>query len=426
MRKKKLSGILCILCLLGLLLCGCTYSLPKFYQSNIGQDIKDAESQQDEVDTDALDNTVVILEKEEAEEDADVAQKLPDESLAAVQKNLGSGDVGNYAYGQLDKEEQLIYSEILGILQNFSELVQVSTIDTDLIDHAFNCVMLDHPEIFYVSGYSITKYTRGDVTEKITLSGSYTMTASEAEKEMLAVDAYVNECMAGVPANADEYEKVKYVYEYLIQHTEYDLNAPQNQNILSVCENGRSVCQGYAKTTQYILNKMNVFCILVEGNIIGREAHVWNLVRINENYYYVDTTWGDASYNLLTEGKESSMQAPEINYDYLCVPERMIKKTHIIRETVALPTCTSMQDNYYVHEGIYFESPDEQQLRNVFSRAYEQGKESVTLKSSDATVYEQLHQYLILEEHIFDYLQGGSSVSYVEIPEQQSLLVYLQ
>lgn len=419
---SKMKKMVCLVLGMGLLFTGCAFQMPDAGSPDEGTQEQSIEVKTGDGDADAQGNTVIVFEKENA---ADEVQSLPSADLAEVQQNLVSEGAVNYAYEQLNTEEQLVYSEILGILKNLQSDVQVSTIDTELIDKAFSCVMLDHPEIFYITGYSITKYTRGSSLEKITLSGTYTMDRDEAAQKQLAVDAYTDRCLAGAPQGADEYEKVKYIYEYIIKNTEYDLAAPDNQNILSVFEGKRSVCQGYAKATQYLLNKLNVFCTLVEGRVKDREAHVWNLVRVNGSYYYVDTTWGDASYNLVSDGEPAPVQAPPINYDYLCVPERMIAETHIIKETVPLPECTSMESNYYVREGIYFEAVEEGQLTTAFASAYEQNKTVVTLKCSDASVYEQMRRYLITEEKVFGYLKHGQSVSYVEMPEQLTLLFYL-
>ena len=371
------------------------------------------------------DNTIIVIEEEENENHA---ASLPKMDLSKAQLRLQADGYYNFCYSNLNEMEKQIYVEIYDALITLAEDVKLSTLDAQLVDRIFNCVMIDHPEIFYVTGYTLTKYTLGEKIQKITLSGTYTMSAQDVQQKQLAVDAYVTKCLAGINKSASEYEKVKYVYEYLIQNTEYDLESENNQNILSVCENSRSVCQGYAKTYQYLLNRLNVFCTLVKGRVIDRESHVWNLVQVDGEYYYVDPTWGDASYTLsrnTPDEKTVQIEAPKINYDYLCVPENMINKTHVIDALIPLPPCTSMNANYYVREGMYFASVDTKQLQEMFSNAYQSGKLSVTIKCADTSVYEEMLDYLISQECIFDYLEGGNSVSYVKMDNVCAILIYL-
>ena len=123
------------------------------------------------------------------------------------------------------------------------------------------------------------------------------------------------EWLSGMEEAASEYDKVKAVYEAVIFSTNYDLSAADNQNIASVFLGGASVCQGYAKATQYLLNHLGVMCTLVREQWIRklmRSACRWTGT-MTRRY----TTWGDASYRMENGSEQRSL--PEISYDYLCV-----------------------------------------------------------------------------------------------------------
>lgn len=332
-----------------------------------------------------------------------------------------------YAYQMLSEDEKVLYVEIANALLTFGEDVKLSSCDKEEISRVFQCVLNDHPEIFYVDGYTYTEYTLGDVLRKITFTGTYRFSQEEVQEKQTLIDDYVNQCLAGMPEDADEYTKVKYIYEYLIHHTEYDATAQNNQNICSVFIEGRSVCQGYAKATQYLLNQADIFATLVLGRVIGGEGHAWNLVRIDGQYYYVDTTWGDASYQA-AEGSASypDEKIPTINYDYLCVTTNQLEITHTIDNVVEVPECTSMKDNYYVREGVYFTRWDEEQLARVFEEGYEKGSTYVTLKCADAEVYRQMQDALIIKQGIFQYLDCPNGVvSYADNEKQYSISFWL-
>lgn len=331
-----------------------------------------------------------------------------------------------YAYSMLPVTQQQLYLEILDALTEFREDVRLSSCDTEEISKVFQCVMNDHPEIFYVDGYTYTEYTLGEKLRKITFSGVYLMDNDEVLRTQRKIDRYVEECLGGIAPDADEYEKVKYIYEYLISHTEYDGTAQDNQNICSVFLRGRSVCQGYAKAMQYLLQRAGVYSTLVLGRVINGDSHAWNLVRIDGEYYYVDVTWGDASYQ--TSGQESSgeRKMPAINYDYLCVTTKQLEMTHQIDNVAAMPQCDSMDANYYVREGVYFTEMEEERLQEIFRNALDAGDTYITLKCASQDVYQQMRKSLIDEQKIFRYLDiSGESVSYSENEKQYSMSFWL-
>lgn len=352
-------------------------------------------------------------------------EKLPEQVLARTDDTLREAQENCYAFGRLTKEEQDLYLEILDALLYFRENVRLSTCDKELISHIFQCVLNDHPEIFYVEGYTYTEYTLGTLLKKITFTGSYSISREEAEQKQVQIEDYVNQCLAEMPEDADEYGKVKYIYEYLIHHTDYDAAAKDSQNICSVFLERKSVCQGYAKATQYLLNRVGIFSTLVLGRVVGGEGHAWNLVRIDGQYYYVDTTWGDASYQAVGSDYPAG-KIPTINYDYLCVTTEQMEQTHTFDNVVDLPVCTATDANYYVREGVYFEEWDEERVAKIFADSYRKREAYVTLKCAGEAVYQKMRKTLIEEQGIFGYLdcQGGA-VSYVENEKQYSLSFWL-
>lgn len=360
------------------------------------------------------------------QEDEDTAKAQ--EGLTEEKKLfLRDEQVDSYTYQQLTESEQTVYIEILWSLLEYQENVTLSTLDQEEISRIFQCVLNDHPEIFYVEGYTYTKYTLGELLKKITFTGTYRMGREEIAERQVRIDDYVERCLAGVPEGTDEYGIVKYIYEYLIEHTEYDADSEDNQNICSVFLDGRSVCQGYAKATQYLLEQAGIRATLVLGNVSSGEGHAWNLIQIDGEWYYVDTTWGDASY----QAKGSTVSYPEekmphINYDYLCVTTDQLIKTHVIDNVVDLPVCTSVDANYYVREGLYFTSLDDEQLQRIFQEGYENGNAYITFKCASKEIYDKMQERLIDRQEIFHYLDCPDGVvSYTDDAQQYSMSFWL-
>lgn len=375
-----------------------------------------------EIDIDSEVNEEVVDLEAGGEDDTPSA----DEALAGISLDETLKAERYYAYHTLDDEEQKVYKLLYNSLFNFGEKTPMSTTDPDMIDKAFACVLADNPELFYVRGYNLIRYERGGEIEKLSVSGLYTMDKTTAESHQKKADEYVEKCLSGIPSGTDDYVKIKYLYEYIIKNTEYDLKAENGQNYLSVFENGRSVCQGYASAMQYLMLKQGMFCTVVRGVTNSSENHAWNLVKSNGDYYYVDVTWGDMSYDLtVDEGMSSLPKLPEVSYEYLCVTTKDIEATHSIESYFDVPECTARKDYYYVREGNYFESVDTAKLQKVFSKAYSQGEQSVIIKCSDEGVYTQMSDYLTEEGRVFDYLRGSKNVNYVNLENLNELIFYL-
>lgn len=330
-----------------------------------------------------------------------------------------------HAFQMLSANEQEIYLEIFYALENKKQEIELSIHLPEYIDKVFQCVLIDHPEIFYTDGYSFVKYTLGEEVMRITFRPNYLYDREEIEERTVRLEEETDKFLNKVPGDISNYEKVKLVYEFVITNTEYSKQAIDNQNICSVFLGKASVCQGYAKAVQYLLEQMGVFSTLVMGSVETGEGHAWNIVKIDEQYYHVDATWGDASYFYNQEEVDMQYQ-PTINYDYLCIPTKEIARTHFMDPVVPVPECTSFESNYYVMEGAFFTEFDEEQLADLIKKTRESEKESFTIKASDDSVYSEMIEILLEGQSIFSYLETeSSSIVYADSKEQRTLTFWL-
>lgn len=355
---------------------------------------------------------------EEIEEVSVLSEEL--EKIKASQTDL-------FNYSFLTKSQQTVYAELLYLLQNRMNNVSVSSVNAEEINIAYSCVLADHPELFYVEGYTSRVRKENDEISEILISGIYCINEEKSELYQKRIDAEVETFLTGVEDGWTDYEKVKYTYEYLIQNNEYDEMAQYSQNICSIFLNHKSVCTGYAKATQYLLNKLDIPCTFLTGTGTGGIKHAWNMVTINGNNYYLDTTWGDSSY-ILTG---NSMYVPEdmvpsINYDYFCITTNELNKTHTIDNVIPMPLCTATDANYYLNEGLLYESLDTDKLKAMFDKSYENNDMYVTMKASNTGVYNEIYNYLINEKNIFDYVKNGKNITYAINETELTITVWLQ
>ena len=408
------------------------------YMNNTNQESNLEEVMVEETSVSILEEAVVTNSTENNKQDqilekqieVETEEKTGNETIGVETSEVAEllkQSEGAYAFENMESSLQPLYGEIYYIIQNLKQDIQVSSLSKTDIEYAFQCVLIDHPEIYYVDGYTYTTYTQDDMIVKIHFSGNYTKTEEEVVSLNQQLETAVMNCISGIQVEADDYLKVKYCYEYLANHTVYNLESAENQNLLSVLLYGESVCQGYAKAMQYLLTRMGVYGTLVVGTVDGGIGHAWNLVRMNGNYYYVDSTWGDAFYVFdQNQTQELDSNLMTINYDYLGVTTEQLNKTHVIDNPVPLPRCVATDDNFYVREGAFFQSYDANQVALLFQKAYGSGQKLVTLKCSGQSVFDEMFQDLIVNQTVFSYLsESSTSVAYADNQEQLSLTFFL-
>ena len=337
----------------------------------------------------------------------------------------------NYAYQHLNEEEQQVYRSIYALLMEHKPDKEIKIMQEDLIDKVWTCVIYDNPEIFYVNGYTRVEYS--NTLGKLTGCGflaNYTMSEKEINRHQEELESVTHEIIGGIPQTNDDYEKVKYLYDYIIATTDYDNAAYErhlaNENvemtfdILSVFERHQTVCAGYSKAFQYLCNQINIPCTFINGvanNSIATDGHAWNLVKVNGEWYFVDVTWGDASF-MTTNGLDISSDFT--NYAYLCTTTEDICKTHKIEMPYDIENCTSMKENYYVRNGLYFMELNEEQLQRAFSS---NTNGILVLKCNSLDLCQQLKSYLIDEQHIYNY--NKQSKGYVVQEDQNAIMIIL-
>ena len=165
-------------------------------------------------------------------------------------------------------------------------------------------VLQDHPEIFWVM--PAFDYREGD-SGRITLYPCYSCTKEEIKERQEEIDRVADDFMKKMPETASDNDKIKYVYEYLIDTVTYDDSVPadQDQNMDSALLGRRTVCAGYAKAASYLLDQAGIPAIYVSD-----EEHAWNQVICDHKIYNMDVTWG------AVESEETG----RINYDHLLFP----------------------------------------------------------------------------------------------------------
>lgn len=330
----------------------------------------------------------------------------------------------DYAYSTLDAQTQEVYNQIVYAIEKRRTQVRLATKSIAVMEQACQAVRYDHCEYFWLESFSYVTHKKDDEIRAIYFSPEFSMTKKEQEQVQAEIDSSVSDLLSEAPAEGSDFDKALYVYRSLIENVDYNPEAEDSQNIISTFINGETVCQGYAYGMQYLLEQLGLSCTTVEGSA-GGEAHAWNLVCMDGAYYYVDTTWGNSQYVSAAEDADGSIEK-YIDFNFFGMTTEEIEQTHTLSEGISLPECTATENNYFIHEGVYFDRWDAETIGDCLRQIYENGDCEAQLKFSDADLFEQMVQTFLDEGQIRDYCTDMNRVAYLELDRECTLLLLFE
>lgn len=299
-----------------------------------------------------------------------------------------------YYFKQLTEEEQRVYRELLKGIRAREKEFYLTISDDDSIDRSYHAVLKDHPEIFWVHNREkIYKTTYSD-SDYCVFTPGYTYTDGEIDEIQTAMEQSFQEVRALIPEDAGDYEKVRIVYTYVIDHTQYQ-TGEDDQSIAGVFWKKSAVCAGYAGAVQYLLERLDIPCIYVDGSTKGStEGHAWDIVKIGQEYYYVDATNGDQP-DFLNGDAAQLEEHKTIIYDYLCPFPEEYEKTYTPSEELTVPACTAKDLDFYVLNQGYFEDYSWQDIYDYCKMRLDNGAAVVRFKFGSQEAFSEACQELL-------------------------------
>ncbi len=187
-------------------------------------------------------------------------------------------DTGKALYRQ-------IYANTLALNTTFRPIEQVSM---DTMQMVLLSVVFDHPELFWLDTTFYQEYDYNGVALKLRLRYYDRIPDIPTANQKFLANA--NAIVAGASGLSDNYEKELYIHNYLADKLTYKHN-PLDQSAYSAIVGDNTVCAGYAKAFQYLMQRLGVPTYLCVGS--AGEMHAWNIIKLGDNYYNVDCTWDD-------------------------------------------------------------------------------------------------------------------------------------
>ena len=319
--------------------------------------------------------------------------------------SLFATGVDSYCYDCLNATEQLAYNAISDCLTHLITVWNCGSLSQETIQKAYNCLQMDHPEIFWSDGYNyVTSYVNNSISGH-RVEFNYNLSREEISKANGEIEEALLSMFAEIGRIDASYETVKAVYEYLVRNCSYDgLNL--DQSMYSVMVNHGGVCASFAKAFEFIMQCLGIPCTVVYGRLTGSEGilsttlgHEWNILKLGDSWYHVDVTSA-----LSISGVE------EIDYRFLCTTTEDILKTHVIDNPVPIPECSSGDLEFYRYYGLCVDTYSRTELASVMLKAMDMGLGPVA-RFSNYRAYSEAIDDLFTREGIFQAIRDATGIS---------------
>ena len=222
------------------------------------------------------------------------------------------------------------------------------------ITRIFEAFYRDNPQFFYLDRvYRMEgRHTPTGQESYDTILLQYTMDAKKRQAATRTFESAIDSLLQDIPESEDDYVVEKYIHDRLAALCVYDEKAaatdaenyPDSYTAYGALVEGKAVCEGYAKAFQLLLHQVSIPATVVLGTSLrNTEGHMWNLVTINGENYFVDPTWNDIQ--------------DRTQYTFFNLTTEMMAPTHTIDGgQKAVATCTATADNYFVRNKTYIET----------------------------------------------------------------------
>lgn len=271
----------------------------------------------------------------------------------------------NACYNSLNNRQKniykVLYSAALQMPDGFFRLCESYSGVKNDIAIAYNAVISDHVEIFWMPQvYLVSEiglferemalcFNNPEGNKKV----SYAVTKEQRNVMEKGLNEKVEEIIQNANKYNTEYEKEKYFNDYICDNTEYDKEAPLGHTTFGALVSGKALCEGYAKAFKLLCNKADIECDLIVG-YAEDTGHMWNSVNIDGKHSFVDVTWNDEEFSRYTY---FNITGKQLEFDHIILPifknledEEAIKKddyNFFQRE------CSYIGNSYFVKEGRY-------------------------------------------------------------------------
>ena len=173
-------------------------------------------------------------------------------------------------------------------------------IDAQEAQYIQKYLVRQEPRMFHLKDWGATVVTdeNGIVETQSFYIGNGMSEEDHYQKTLVAIEQEVQQILSNIKEDMTIYQAIQAVQKAYEKSIRYS-NTGSPSDLRGAFLAKKAICGGYTKGFEYLLLRMGIENIWVEGQAGG--YHAWNHVKVNGKWYLADTTWGGQNWYLRGE-----------------------------------------------------------------------------------------------------------------------------
>lgn len=306
------------------------------------------------------------------------------------------GTYTDYYYLELDSAQKKAYTAIRESINTFPAQIEIPATESGSLSNVLDALLCDDPYLFMFDSGSLMT-----VGKRNYFVPDYLMGIEKYEQIKEKVDKAADAMLEGLP-DSNDFDKELFVHDAIINSCVYsDEDIINESTVEGVFVEKKAKCSGYARAFKLLLEKAGIESVLVHGTATDYDGktvkHMWNAVKLDENWYFTDITWDDPV---------SDDGAQFCRHTFFNMNAEMLNRTHS-EYTFTYP-CTDTEHYYYAHNNAYYNVYNKDTLLNIAELIANSENGEAEFMFADASVFETASQKLFKGEEIYRSLETAN------------------
>lgn len=249
-----------------------------------------------------------------------------------------------YSYYTLDNTHKVLYDKLVSAMLGCEKKITFTADEKVTFQQLFDTYQLiynDENRLFYIS--PTINYSTDPSTGYIkAMDVSYIFDIDKIPSMQAEVDKAADNILSMITPEMNDYDIVKLFHDYIIRNCTYDEKSANPNTIYGTLVEKEALCQGYAQSFTYLCSLAGIDSLIVLG--VANEPHMWNIVKMDNDYYHIDLTWDDP---------DRAKSPDSVRYDYFGLTDERIRELRQVDDyDYEVPKAEGTKYQYYYYNNL--------------------------------------------------------------------------